>query len=101
MLANSFKKTVKHLKIWNLTPFVEDKELVDFCEKCATDLDKVGICECMKSDECDHLSLVPEDCFKCSDKVIDYCKSKEGNKFNKIWTQRIDFIIGYFSLQQS
>ena len=30
-----------------LTPFVEDKELVEFCEKCATDLDKVGMCACM------------------------------------------------------
>ena len=55
----------------------------DFCKKCVADFDKVGGCKCMASDDCDQLSLIPEGCFKCGQKAMEYCDLKEGkNKKN-------------------
>ena len=49
-----------------------------FCDKCVNDFDGAGGCECMDNDDCDQLSLIPEGCFICGQKAMEYCESKIG-----------------------
>ena len=48
----------------------------DVCDKCVTDFAEAGGCECIKNEECNQLSLIPEGCFACGGKAIEYCGTK-------------------------
>ena len=73
------------LVIVNLILNAGTDENKNFCDKCISDFDKAGGCECMEDEDCDQLSLISDGCFKCGDKAIKYCVSKEG-KITKLFT---------------
>ena len=71
------------LVIVNLISILTGDESEDFCDRCISDFDEAGGCECMEDNDCDQFSQIfvdqfSDECFKCRDKAIKYCLSKDG-----------------------
>ena len=55
------------------TDSAEEGAEKDVCDKCVTDFAAAGGCECIKKEDCNQLSLIPEGCIACGGKAIEYC----------------------------
>ena len=54
------------------------KTASESCDDCVKSFSEAGGCECIKNEECDQLSLIPDGCFKCGNKAMEYCSSQTG-----------------------
>ena len=43
------------------------------CDKCISDFSAAGGCECIKNEECNQLSLIPDGCLPCGEQAIEHC----------------------------
>ena len=43
------------------------------CDKCISDFSDAGGCECIKKEDCNQLSLVPDGCLPCGEQAIEHC----------------------------
>ena len=60
----------------NITISVEETtEEQDPCNKCISDFDDAGGCECLKKDGCNPASLIPSGCYSCGEKAIKFCNA--------------------------
>ena len=62
----------------SLVPNPTPKTASESCDECGKSFSEAGGCECIKNEECDQLSLIPDGCFKCGNKAMEYCSSQEG-----------------------
>jgi len=53
----------------------ETTEVQDPCNKCISDFDDAGGCECLKKDGCNPASLIPSGCYSCGEKAIKFCNA--------------------------
>ena len=53
----------------------ETTEAQDPCNKCISDFDDAGGCECLKKDGCNPASLIPSGCYSCGEKAIKFCNA--------------------------
>ena len=70
VLFTSFYKSV----VPNQTP----QPVSENCDACVKSFSEAGGCKCIENEECDQLSLIPDGCFKCGNKAIEYCSSQTG-----------------------
>ena len=54
--------------------YLEQKD----CDDCISEFYEIGGCDCMKTENCDVLALIPQDCHHCGDQAIQYCQSQSG-----------------------
>ena len=43
------------------------------CNKCVSEFDDNGGCDCMNNPSCDVSTLIPEGCYHCGDEAAKYC----------------------------
>ena len=43
------------------------------CDKCVSDFSTAGGCECIKKEDCNQLSLIPDGCLPCGEQAIEHC----------------------------
>ena len=55
-----------------------------FCDKCVKDFDEAEGCKCRENHDCDPLQLIPQECFKCGEKAMEYCDTKKGIIFETL-----------------
>ena len=53
------------------------------CSSCISEFDNDGGCTCLENPSCDPVGLVPEGCYQCSEKAMEFCRA--GN-FIDIWS---------------
>ena len=67
------------------TDSAEEGAEKDVCDKCVTDFAAAGGCECLKNEECNQLSLIPEGCIiPCGGKAIEYCGTENDWKIYRL-----------------
>lgn len=56
------------------------------CNTCIDDISAAGGCECLKDKDCSMINLIPEECFMCDNKIMEFCDSKKGyfRQFEKL-----------------
>ena len=45
------------------------------CNACISEFDDDGGCTCLENPSCDPTGLIPEGCYQCGDKAMEFCKS--------------------------
>ena len=56
----------------------EKDDMENGCKKCIDDFSAAGGCECLKNKDCSAINLIPEGCFMCDNKIMEFCNSKTG-----------------------
>ena len=55
------------------------------CNACISEFDDDGGCTCLENPSCDPTGLIPEGCYQCGDKAMEFCRS--GN----FWIWKVGF----------